>query len=81
MKIYSTHEAKTHLSRLLEEVLKGEEVAIARRGEPVARVVPYDSSVQPERRPRVGKATSEPVRLSDDAFEPLTDDELKEWGL
>lgn len=34
------HEAKTHLSRLLELVLAGEEVVIERRGEPVARIVP-----------------------------------------
>jgi prevent-host-death family protein len=34
------HEAKTHLSRLLERVEAGEEIAITRRGEEVARLVP-----------------------------------------
>ena len=34
------HEAKTHLSRLLVRVAEGEEVIIARSGEPVARLVP-----------------------------------------
>ena len=34
------HEAKTHLSRLLERVERGEEVVISRRGVPVARLVP-----------------------------------------
>lgn len=33
------HEAKTHLSRLIEEVAAGEEVVITRRGEAVARLV------------------------------------------
>lgn len=33
------HEAKTHLSRLLAEVEAGEEVTIARNGEPVAKLV------------------------------------------
>jgi prevent-host-death family protein len=33
------HEAKTHLSRLLERVRAGEEIIIERRGEPVARLV------------------------------------------
>lgn len=33
------HEAKTHLSRLLQDVAAGEEVTITRRGEPVARLV------------------------------------------
>ena len=34
------HDAKTHLSRLLERVARGEEVVIARAGKPVARLVP-----------------------------------------
>lgn len=34
------HEAKTHLSRLVERVEAGEEVVIARAGRPVARLVP-----------------------------------------
>ncbi|MBM4320069.1 MAG: type II toxin-antitoxin system Phd/YefM family antitoxin [Deltaproteobacteria bacterium] len=34
------HEAKTHLSRLLERVEQGEEIVIARAGMPVARLVP-----------------------------------------
>lgn len=36
----NVHEAKTHLSRLLEAVERGEEVVIARAGKPVARLVP-----------------------------------------
>ena len=36
------HEAKTHLSRLLLKVAEGEEVIIARSGEPVARIVPIE---------------------------------------
>ncbi|MBM3270871.1 MAG: type II toxin-antitoxin system Phd/YefM family antitoxin [Candidatus Sericytochromatia bacterium] len=35
------HEAKTHLSKLLEQVEAGEEVIIARAGKPVARLVMY----------------------------------------
>ena len=38
----NVHEAKTHFSRLLERVHKGEEVIIANRGEPVARLVPAE---------------------------------------
>ena len=37
------HEAKTHLSRLLERVAMGEEVVIAKAGKPVARLVPIDT--------------------------------------
>jgi prevent-host-death family protein len=39
-KSVGVHEAKTHLSRLLEDVAKGHEVTITRRGEAVARLVP-----------------------------------------
>jgi prevent-host-death family protein len=39
-KSVGVHEAKTHLSRLLDLVAAGEEVAITRRGEEVARLVP-----------------------------------------
>jgi prevent-host-death family protein len=35
----NVHEAKTHLSRLLAQVERGEEVIIARSGEPIARLV------------------------------------------
>jgi prevent-host-death family protein len=37
------HEAKTHLSRLLEAVERGEDVVITRAGKPVARLVPARS--------------------------------------
>ena len=39
MSIVNVHEAKTHLSKLLARVAKGEEVVIARAGRPVARLV------------------------------------------
>lgn len=40
MRTINIHEAKTHLSRLVEEVSAGEEVAIAKAGKPLARLVP-----------------------------------------
>lgn len=39
--IVNIHEAKTHLSRLVERVAAGEEVIIGKAGRPVARLVPY----------------------------------------
>ena len=41
------HEAKTHLSRLVERVERGEEVVIARAGRPVARLVPFATRTHP----------------------------------
>lgn len=39
--VVNVHEAKTHLSRLLEQVSRGEHVVIARSGKPVADLVPH----------------------------------------
>ena len=41
------HQAKTHLSRLLQRVAVGEEVTIARAGVPVARLVAIESAPKP----------------------------------
>lgn len=48
MQTVNVHEAKTHLSRLLERVATGEEVVIAKAGRPVARLVAFGE--KPERR-------------------------------
>ncbi len=61
------HEAKTHLSRLLERVALGEEVIIAKAGTPVAKLVPVN------RRPKkrvLGSANGEFV-VPDDFNDPL----------
>lgn len=41
MHVVNIHEAKTHLSRLLEAVERGEDVVIARAGQPVATLTAY----------------------------------------
>jgi prevent-host-death family protein len=38
--MYNMHDAKTHLSRLAERAARGEEIVIARNGEPIARLMP-----------------------------------------
>ena len=45
--LVNVHEAKTHLSRLLERVANGEEIIIGKAGKPVARLVPYRPASQP----------------------------------
>lgn len=47
--LVNVHEAKTHLSRLLERVAAGEEVIIGKAGRPVARLVAYVDRGQPRR--------------------------------
>jgi prevent-host-death family protein len=43
MRAVNIHEAKTHLSRLIEEAVKGEPFIIAKAGKPLVKVVPLDS--------------------------------------
>jgi prevent-host-death family protein len=49
MSVVNVHEAKTHLSRLLERVLAGEEIVIAKAGRPVAKLIPYAESEEPRK--------------------------------
>lgn len=63
MEIVNVYEAKTHLSRLLDRVLAGEEVVIGRAGTPVARLVPMPAA-EPTRR-SLG-AWRGRVRMADD---------------
>ncbi len=81
MKTISTHEAKTHLSRYLAAVEEtGEEFIIARGKRAVARLVPLEAPKRPAR-PRVGEMVTEPFTVPDEAFKPLSEGELAEWGL
>ena len=61
-KAVNIHDAKTHLSRLVERVEAGEEITLARAGRPVARLVPYRRTSEP-RRPGLWKGK---VTLADD---------------
>lgn len=75
MKIVKVHEAKTTLSQLIERVLRGEEVVIARGNTPVVRLEPIGSG--PPRR-RFG-ALKGKLAVTGAFFEPLPPDELGPW--
>ncbi|MGM0428033.1 MAG: type II toxin-antitoxin system Phd/YefM family antitoxin [Thermodesulfobacteriota bacterium] len=64
------HEAKTQLSKLIREALRGKEVIIARGNQPVVRL-----DVLPEVRSRrkIGNAKGLILSMSDDFDEPLDD--------
>lgn len=74
MYVVNVHQAKTELSRLLARVEAGENVVIARRGQPVARLVPCKEPVK--RQPDVLKGK---VVVPDSFFDPLPEDELAAW--
>ncbi len=48
MRTVSIHEAKIHLSRLVERAAKGEPFVIAKAGKPVVKVVPFDAPADTE---------------------------------
>lgn len=69
------HEAKTHFSRLIEAVERGEEVIIARRGEPVARLVPCAKS---DRRVELGTLAGL-IKINPSFYDDMTEEEFADW--
>lgn len=72
------HEAKTHLSRLAEEAVQGEDIVIAKNGKPFVRLVPVR-----ERCPIIFGLGKGKIRCPDDFNDPLPEDILRgfEGGL
>jgi len=71
----NTHEAKTHLSRLLARVQAGEEIVIARAGKPIARLVPIVEHIS-RRVPGTAKSVT---RMAADFDAPLPDSTLAQF--
>jgi len=67
--LVNIHEAKTHLSRLIQAVLDGEEVVIAKSNRPLVRLVVVDSA----RSERVLGTAKGVVNMSDDFDAPIPD--------
>lgn len=78
MKTVATHEAKTHLSALLQEVSAGETIVISRGKKPLAKLVPIEST---STRPKVGEMMDEPFVIPDEALQALGEADMKLWGL
>ncbi len=75
MTTVNIHQAKTHLSRLLAEVARGEEVIISRAGTPIARLTPYATS-RPRRRLGRDRGLFE---VPDDFDAPLPEDVIESF--
>ena len=72
------HEAKTHLSKLVERAAKGEEIIIAKAGKPMARLSPLSSaSVENPRKAGWGKDLLKDVDI-DALFNPALDKEIED---
>ena len=74
MLVVNVHQAKTQLSRLLARVEAGEEVVIARRGDPVVRLV----SCKPQAK-RQADVLKGKVNVPESFFDPLPEEELASW--
>jgi prevent-host-death family protein len=75
LSMINVHEAKTHFSKLLERAHAGEEIILAKAGQPYARLVPLKVEEKPRRRPGRLKGWVIP----DSFFDPLPEEELRLW--
>jgi prevent-host-death family protein len=75
--MYTVHQAKTNLSKLLRKAARGEEVIIARGKKPVAKLV----AVCTEKKKRVPGRLKGKIWYAPDAFDPLRQEELAVWGI
>ena len=74
MSIFSVRQAEPPLSKLLARVQAGEDVVTARGGEPVARIVPFES-----RQPRRPGALKGRIALTSAFFDPLPASATAAW--
>jgi prevent-host-death family protein len=70
--VINVHEAKTHLSRLLDKAYAGEEIVLGKAGKPYARLVP----LKPVPKRKLGFIKG---KVDASFFEPLPDEELAAW--
>ncbi len=74
MTAVTVHHAKTSLSRLFAEALRGEDVVIAKGSVPVVRLIPVEGL-----RPRRPGSMKGKIALTPAFFEPLPSDEVEAW--
>ena len=75
MRTYNIHEAKTHLSRLVEEAVNGEPFIIAKAGKPMVKVVAIDTP-EPKKIRRIGFGSGK-SKVPDD-FDTMFEKEIEE---
>lgn len=73
MTTYNVADAKTHLSRLLDAALKGDDIIVARAGKPLVRLVPVDM-------PATRVLGFLDLPSPDERFAPLDETELAAWS-
>ena len=71
----NVHEAKTHFSKLLAQVGKGEEIIIAKAGKPVARLIPIEERAVE----RMAGTAKDKVNIAEDFDAPLPESILNSF--
>jgi prevent-host-death family protein len=74
MNTYNIHEAKTHLSKLVEDAYQGKSFIIAKAGKPMVKVVPLDAGKDPNFVRRIGFMVGE-ISVPED-FDRLEEDHI-----
>jgi prevent-host-death family protein len=75
MQTYNIHEAKTQLSRLVEQAAKGEPFVIAKAGKPMVKVVALDAP-EPTKKPQRFGFMAGQIEVPDD-FNSMCADEIE----
>lgn len=73
---YTVHQTKTNLSKILKEVEAGKEVTISRGKKPIAKIVP----VHEQKVRRIPGTMKGKFKIHPSFFDPMTEEELKDWG-
>lgn len=73
--VINIHEAKTHLSKIVDDVAAGAEVIIAKAGKPMARLSPINAPVQPK---KLGLLKGK-IKVPDDFNAPLDEEVIADF--
>lgn len=73
--LINIHDAKTNFSKLIKQVLQGDDIVIARDGQPLVRLVAYSEKIEE----RHGGQLKGLIQISDDFDAPLPDEVLRQF--
>jgi prevent-host-death family protein len=79
MAVYNIYDAKAHFSKLVDQAAHGEEVVIAKAGKPMVKMVPIMKEEAKGKR-KFGQNVLGITYIAPDFDEPMSEEELKEWG-
>ena len=78
---FNIHYAKTHLSKLLEQVQAGEEIIIAKSGKPIARLCPVEKEAEKTKPKRVPGSMKGQIWIAPNFDDPIPGFEEAIYGL